>query len=345
MIFRKARFAAAVADFESAVGAQDGKRSGAAFVRLQKAVGPAADAELHDGGPRLAALLPDVPPGPRSVAAMVVGACVERGADAGRCAPGVLAGLRTALTSAAEFARLWSATGGGDFPEPGTGEPDDASLARTGFEPAIGWWTLPEWEMAAVALLADPAVRASAGYAGERDTLLRLTGEVAEASGDSFTCLVHMLQVLDDEPLVVLDRATGSGYALRMTGLGDNFQLHTLLADALIGGGHLTGHAPGPEEAAVCRDAPGQVHTTGSFNLVAPDGTWIWNEGTPSDIPLVDGVRLLVLDPPPYARSWPAGRFFPRMRGDLVLERVLGPDETARWFTRVSPAAGAPAGR
>jgi hypothetical protein len=70
------------------------------------------------------------------------------------------------------------------------------------------------------------------------------------------------------------------------------------------------------------------VPTTGSFNLLAPDGTWVWNEGTPTDIPVVDGVRLLVLDPPPYERSWPAGRFFPHMTGDLVLERVLGEEET-----------------
>ncbi len=83
-------------------------------------------------------------------------------------------------------------------------------------------------------------------------------------------------------------------------------------------------------EAAVCRDRPGQVDTTGSFNLVTPSGAWVWNEGTPSDIPVVDGVRLLVLDPPPYERSWPAGRFFPHMTGDLVLERVLGEEEAGR---------------
>jgi hypothetical protein len=80
------------------------------------------------------------------------------------------------------------------------------------------------------------------------------------------------------------------------------------------------------------------VPTTGAFNLVGADGTWIWNEGTPSDIGVVDGVRLLVLDPPPYRRGWPAGRFFPKMPGDLVLERVLGEREAADWLAKVAPA-------
>ncbi|GAA2488272.1 hypothetical protein GCM10023100_08590 [Actinocorallia cavernae] len=85
--------------------------------------------------------------------------------------------------------------------------------------------------------------------------------------------------------------------------------------------------------------------TTGSFNLVSPTGEWVWNEGTPADIPVVDGARLLVLDPPPYQRSWPAGRFFPHMSGDLVLERVLGPGRSAfpHPLSRHPSRAGQPA--
>ncbi|NEE61195.1 hypothetical protein G3M55_93900, partial [Streptomyces sp. SID8455] len=95
--------------------------------------------------------------------------------------------------------------------------------------------------------------------------------------------------------------------------------------------------------AAVCRETPGQVDTVGSFDLTAPDGGRLWNEGAPADIPVVDGVRLLVLDEPSYRRSWPAGRFFPGMRGDVILERALEQEETERWFALVSPAKDAPA--
>lgn len=44
--------------------------------------------------------------------------------------------------------------------------------------------------------------------------------------------------------------------------------------------------------------------------------------------------------PPPYRRGWPAGRFFPGLHGDLVLERVLGAEETAGWFNKVAPTKG-----
>ncbi|MFJ8842191.1 hypothetical protein ACIRFF_04730 [Streptomyces cyaneofuscatus] len=337
MIFSKAGFGGAVADFEAAVVAQDAKRSGKAFVRLQETFGQAKEAELLDGGPRLAAVLEQVPPGPRAVVAVLVGACVERGADAERCAPGVRAGLRAALEGAAAFAEAWAATGGGPFPVPDAGEPGEETVERTGFDAAVGWWTLRQWEMAAVALLNHRAVRAGVG-GGDRGELLRLLTGVEAASGQEFRSLGHALQVLDDEPLIALHRTSGTGYALRFFGIGDNFQLHTLLADALIGGGHVAGHAPSPQEVAVCRETPGQVDTVGSFDLTAPDGGRLWNEGAPADIPVVDGVRLLVLDEPSYRRSWPAGRFFPGMRGDVILERALGPEETERWFAHVSPA-------
>ncbi|WP_415956772.1 hypothetical protein [Streptomyces sp. 021-4] len=336
MIFSKAGFGGAVADFEAAVVAQDAKRSGKAFIRLQETFGQAKEADLLDGGPRLAAVLEQVPPGPRAVVAVLVGACVERGADAERCAPGVRAGLRAALEAAAAFAEAWAATGGGPFPVLDVDEPGEEIVERTGFDAAIGWWTLPQWEMAAVALLNHRAVRADAG--GDREELLRLLTAVEEASGRQFRSLGHALRVLDDEPLVALHRTSGTGYALRFFGIGDNFQLHTLLADALIGGGHVAGHAPSPHEVAVCRETPGQVDTVGSFDLTAPDGGRLWNEGAPADIPVVDGVRLLVLDGPSYRRSWPAGRFFPGMRGDVILERALEPAETERWFAHVSPA-------
>ncbi|MEU0596890.1 hypothetical protein ABZ484_01280 [Streptomyces sp. NPDC006393] len=323
------RFLDAVTAFEAAVLDRDGDRSTQAFQEIHRNFQQAGDEEIAAAGPRLAALLSEVPPGPRGVIAVVVGACVERGADARRCASYVFDGLAGALADAGEFCERWAATGGGDFPEPDPGDPDPAVVERAGWEAAQGWWTLPQWEMASVAMLNRPEVRTSLGDA-LRTRLLTAVRPVQEASGHDFKCLVYALLVLDDEPLVVLHRPTGTGYALRMGGIGDNFQLHTLLADVLVGGGRIPGRAPSAAEAAVCRDRPGQVPTTGSFDLVAPTGEWIWNEGTPSDIPVVDGVRLLVLDPPSYQRSWPAGRFFPHMTGGLVLERVLDREEAGR---------------
>ncbi|OIJ63209.1 hypothetical protein [Streptomyces mangrovisoli] len=325
----RGRFLEAVTGFEAAVRERDGARSQAHFTDMQRQFKDATDEDFAEAGPRLAALLADVPPGPRATVAVAVGACVERGADPARCAPYVFDGLAQVLAGAQDFCERWTDGGGGDFPDPEAGEPLPEVVERAGEQATLAWWTLPQWEMATVAMLAHAAVR-TALDTDRRAELLRTARSVQEASGQNFKCLVYALLVLDDEPLVVLHRPTGTGFALRMSGLGDNFQLHTLLADVLAGGGHVPGYVPSAQEAAVCRDQPGQVPTTGSFNLLTPGGDWVWNEGTPTDIPVVDGVRLLVLDPPPYQRGWPAGRFFPGMRGDLVLERVLAPGEAGR---------------
>lgn len=333
----RGRLVEAVSGFEVAVRGQDGARSQRGFEEIYRLFRSAGDGEFAEVGPRLAALLPDVPAGPRGMLAVMVGACVERGAEAGACAAYVFEGLAEALEAAGEFCRRWEATGGGEFPDTEEGEPEPAVVERVGDDAAAGWWTLQQWEMASVAMLNHAAVRTGLD-ADLRARLFRALRAVEEASGHDFKCLAYALLVLDDEPLVVLHRPSGTGYAMRMSGIGDNFQLHTLLAGVLVGGGHVTGRAPSAQEVAVCRDAPGQAPTTGAFNLVTPGGEWVWNEGTPTDIPVVDGVRLLVLDPPPYERSWPAGRFFPHMTGELVLERVLDTDETRTWLGGCVPA-------
>ncbi|MFC8271205.1 hypothetical protein ACFUJR_01405 [Streptomyces sp. NPDC057271] len=331
MIFGRKRLQAAMGEFETALRARDGAAAERGFEGLHRAFGRARDEELREAGPRLAAFLAEVPPGPRAVVAVMVGSCVERGADAVVCAPAVFAAARDAFEAAEVFCERWAATGG-DLPGH-EGDLTEADVERVGYDAVVGWESLPKWEMACVAMLNAKAVRSEA--AG-RQELRAAVERVQDASNEPFKCLAYALVVLDDEPLVVLDRKTGAGFAVRVSGIGDNFQLHTLLADALIGGGHLSGTAPSPQAVAVCRDQPGTTSTTGSFDLVGADGAWIWNEGNPSEIPLVDGVRIVVLDPPPYERSRPAGRFFPGMTGELVPEGVLSEAEAAGLLVQVA---------
>ncbi|MEU8517839.1 hypothetical protein AB0C76_40685 [Kitasatospora sp. NPDC048722] len=339
----------AVAVLETVVAAEDEERFGPALGLVGGLFGPAGPEEVATAGPRLAALLPDAPPFPRSHLAMLVGACVERGADPSACAGPVLAGLRGALTGAQRLVERWEATGGGPLPDPEEDDPGEAHGRIA--DPAVldawqahlavvGWWTLELWQRAAWAVFAHPAVRAEARASGVTAVLLEL---IARYGGERHDLkgLAYLAQVLDDEPLLVLDRPTGTGYLLRMDGLSDTFQLHTLLADVLIGGGHLPGVRQDPEVVALCRTAHPdgrRLIAAGAFNLVAPDGSWLWNEGTPADIPVLDGVRTLVLEPQPYERTWSAGRFIPDLPGDLRLERVLSPAEAAERLSRTVPA-------
>ncbi|MEV7773056.1 hypothetical protein [Kitasatospora sp. NPDC086791] len=342
----------AVTELEAAVAAGDDERFGPVLGRLGGLFGPADPAERVAAGPRLAALLPDAPPFPRAHLAMVVGACVEHGADPVACAGPVLAGLRGALTGTELLVRRWAETGGGPLPDPA--EDDPAAAHERIADPArldewhahlavVGWWTLRLWQQASWAVYAHAPVRAEARASGVTGALVELFGRYGGERHD-FKGLTHLALVLDDEPLLVLDRPTGTGYLLRMTGLSDTFQLHTLLADVLIGGGHLPGAPQDPEVVALARTAVLDTRrpiATGAFDLVAPDGSRIRNEGTPSDVPVLDGLRTLVLEPLSYERSWSAGRFVQEVPGDLRLERVLEPAEAARLLARTVPGRSA----
>lgn len=175
--------------------------------------------------------------------------------------------------------------------------------------------------------------------------LLPACRDVAALKRHDLKCLAYALAVLDDEPLLVLHKPTGTGFEVRIGGIGDNFQLHTLLAHVLIGGGHVRGTAPSAESVRLATDPrPGRGRTetvaTGAFELLAPDGERIWNEGLPDDVPVVEGRRLLVLDEPMYQRSWNADRFFPLLPGAAELTRVLPADEARTWFARTSFGTG-----
>ena len=153
---------------------------------------------------------------------------------------------------------------------------------------------------------------------------------------------MRALGVLDDEDLIVVHRDSGEGFEFTMSGVADNFQLHTLLAERLVTPGHVPGEPPSPEAVAACLgqspDAPREYEVKETFNLVAADGTWNWREGAPKDIPVVDGARLLVLDPPLHDRTWPAARAFAGMAAELVLERRISEDGVKHWMTHAPPA-------
>jgi hypothetical protein len=353
-VFRKRKkdsgLAAAVAALEEGVAQRDSERTERAFGATLQALQSASAEEAAPCGARLAALLPDFPPtGPRATLATMAGYCVERGAEPVACAEPILGAVREMLTDALEFARRWRAADAeAELPKPDL-QAVDTLVGRLGgpdedeaLQLALGWCSVEQAQTPALAVLCRSApVRRAYGT----PAFTELVHALAKLEQHDLKCLAYAAEVLDDEPLVVLHRPSGTGFELRIGGIGDNFQLHTLLAHVLIGGGHLPGEAPPARVVGLSLDAPFDPHadfgglcTTGAFNLVAPDGAWIWNEGNPADIPRVDGRRLLVLDPPPYQRTWGVGRFFPMMTASISLTRVLPVEETQALFRQVSPA-------
>ncbi|WP_346346128.1 hypothetical protein [Streptomyces sp. SID5789] len=347
MIFRRKQKAvdlpALISELEQAVAARDGGRTERAFGVAMSALQSATGTECVPAGPRLAALLPAFPPtGPRPILATMAGFCVERGADPAACAEPILDGTHRDLLDALEFARRWSAAGGAvdELPEADEKIIDDALMARLGGEAhealrlALAWCSVEQWQPPALAVLC----RSTEVRRRHASALLSACRDLAALEQHDLKCLAYALAILDDEPLVVLHRPTRTGFEVRIGGIGDNFQLHTLLAHVLVGGGHVPGTAPSAESVRLAMDpepAQGRTRavTTGAFELLAPDGERIWNEGLPDDIPVVAGYRLLVLDEPMYPRSWNADRFFPVLPGTAELTRALSADEVQTWFT------------
>ncbi|MFE7098729.1 hypothetical protein [Streptomyces erythrochromogenes] len=346
----------AVESFDAAMAEHSVSRLEAAYNALATLPKETLAEHSRELGPHLAAQLGEMPQWHAAVYSVFVGALVEWNADAAACARPLLAGLRTSMEQALEFARLWQERYGDEeeppdpsgMPSPEQQKAFGADYAQVWHAPYFGWLSVDQWERAAVAVLADPRVRASLtgpDAPADRDALVELTRRLEPHIGD-LQCVQRALLLLDDEPLLVLDRASRRAFRMRMSGIADNYQLQTLLAGVLIGGGHLPGHLPAdvPSAEAVAlstsapidMDRPGELpRTMECFNFAEPSGRWIWSATTPDRIPMVDGVRRLVLDPPVFRHQYQAVRFLPRVPGSLTLEAVLEPAEAAPYFTGV----------
>ncbi|MFV2198235.1 hypothetical protein [Nocardiopsis sp. LOL_012] len=279
---------------------------------------------------------------------VLAGSLVESGAPAGQVGLEVLRQLGGYGQAAMAFARAWETTGGGPVPAPHeVTEAEERRVADALGENApsatLGWWASQRYGLAAKAVLGDTEVRAA--VRGDADALAGL-GRIADALSPHlkvFAEVGELLRMAETDRLLVLDRASWRGFRVRFDGVGDNFQLHTLLADALIGkeGRDLPGTRPDPRWAAACLNAaadPLADVVRGEWDLVGGDGTWIGNEALPRDVPVVDGERVLVLEAQSLAHTWRAGRKHPHINGSLEVVEELPGDEAAAWWARVHPA-------
>ncbi|WP_017572932.1 hypothetical protein [Nocardiopsis halotolerans] len=279
---------------------------------------------------------------------VLAGALVEAGAPAGQVGLEVLRQLGSYGQAAVAFMHAWDKTGGGSLPTPNdVSETDEHRVEEVLGDNAplatVGWWTSLRYGLAAKAMLGDSEVRAA--VRADASALEGLTQIVHALSTQlsEFVEVNELLRMAEADTLLVLDRASWRGFRVRFDGIGDNFQLHTLLADALIGkeGRLLAGTRPDPRWTAACLDAPVDPLADvvrGEWDLVGGDGTWVGNEACPGDVPVVGGERVLVLEPQSLTHSWRAGRRHPHIRGSLRVLEELGHDEAAAWWARMHPA-------
>ncbi|QUX29018.1 hypothetical protein KGD83_28190 [Nocardiopsis akebiae] len=280
--------------------------------------------------------------------AVLAGALVEAGAPAGQVGLEVLRQLGSYGQAAVAFMHAWDKTGGGQLPAPNDVSAADEQrveevLGENAPLATVGWWTSLRYGLAAKAMLGDPGVRAavradSSALEGLTQIVHALSTQLSE-----FVEVNELLRMAEASTLLVLDRTSRRGFQVRFDGIGDNFQLHTLLADALIGkeGRLVPGTRPDPRWTAACLDAPVDPLADvvrGEWDLVGGDGTWVGNEALPGDIPLVDGTRVLVLEPQSLSHSWRAGRRHPHIPGSLEVLEELRHEDAAAWWTRIHMA-------
>jgi hypothetical protein len=311
--------------------------------------------ELTAAVGELAQVLAYRPEGVFARLALVAGAYVEWGGSPLALAANAPACALYTMWLRTKFSELWPVVGGGRA-EPDPAQPPPmtelidlfrAAAAALGLSEqdatstALAWFDVHHW----VSLMITVMARREFCDAAD---LLSEIGQAAGRLGEAVPrvhWLVGLAQVLDDEPIVAIDHATGRGFRLTMSGVGDNYQLHTLLADRLIGDpvrGFLTGEPPVP--AWVAAATTGSPHRPADdpirrrFRLFDAAGGYIYPEGRPADIPPVDGVRVIVIHPSRGIYGWLAGRTYEHMTPTLTLDYIMTPDEAHTWRARISPA-------
>lgn len=304
--------------------------------------------------------------------ALTAGCFVEVGAPSAALLEALLLGLPSLLEPAGRFARearrmalspdeskQLSKTAGGLWLGDSFLPPERLQAAIWQNEAGyVALQAVDSWSRPTMACIGpSPAARARAR------SILRIDPTLATVRGAA-GWLAKMLSVLDDEPFLVLHPGVGLGFRLNVSGVADNFQLHTLLADLLTGdlsewpiaAPKLPGKRPSPAVAAVAKGTgPQQIKdlSVGTWNLylwtavqpaghlpeVVPSEDWIWGEGIPADIRVFEGFRVILLGAPSYHRGWQTARRFASMAPRLLLEETLDAEAVSHWMRRFGQTA------
>jgi hypothetical protein len=317
---------------ENAVhAARTGKDFGPHLRSAKQAAGSASQEELDEAAVIVVDGAAEVVPHAGGWLAILAGALAEEGARVDGSP--VVERLSGIASGALAFAEAW-----GERPPSPDGGPSAEIFKRVqavlGERAGIAmqcWFALPRFSMSAVTLLSRSVETRAA--VEPVDPVV----DQAAVHWEQLEYIRDLRRVLDDEPLLVLDRETGQGWMVRISGIGDNFQLHTLLGGALIGR-DLDGTPPDPRwirSMSAGEVEPGTPPVVGWWDLVDGHGETIWNEGVPADIPVIGGTRVVVLDPPSYERSWEPGRLFPSMPGRLTVETAYLVEDLEGWWAGI----------
>ncbi len=340
-----------IADVAEALRGADPQRFHSTMRELHVAAQQQSPADLTSAIEELAQVLPGLV-GWGSKLAVATGAMVEWGGSPLPLLPVLPRRATLALQAFGLFPAVWQRLTG-EAPPPqewshysAVGEVISASadtLEITQQEADIlagSWFDLGDWLRPMCTVMMCREFR---DLLVDRDDLLRAANAIAKENESAYW-VEGLCRVLDDEPLLVLDPASGRGFAMTIAGIGDNYQLHTMLAAALVNDQPepLPYEPVEPAWLAAATDGPPflamEVATHRRFRLFDGLGGYQSPDARPADIPLLDGTRVVVLHPPLGNYRWNPGRIYVRMEPTMTVDRELSREEAAGWLSRVTPA-------
>lgn len=166
--------------------------------------------------------------------------------------------------------------------------------------------------------------------------------------------LQMLFDVLHNAPILVIEPSTQLGFIGKVSGVVDNFQLQALLMDSFPQKGPY--HARLTQTQADVFKGIGPQSQNGSMvcywnmynwqattkELSLPDikqysssTHWIWGEGKPADIQVLDGYRVILLGEASYSRSTNLQRTFNHLKANLMIEKELNSTEVHNWLSRM----------
>jgi hypothetical protein len=178
--------------------------------------------------------------------------------------------------------------------------------------------------------------------------------------------LAELLGMVDDAHLLILDTTRQLGFRVRLTAVRNNFHLFTLLQDALLThdsardwpgakarplavsvakSERMLSEISPNEWAAENRSNENGVHDTAiwSYHTYLGQGAPIWGEMKPTEIPMLDSERIVLLGPLDAQRSWEVSFFsplHPALRSKVIVEEVLKETQYQGWIRNISESAG-----
>lgn len=159
--------------------------------------------------------------------------------------------------------------------------------------------------------------------------------------------LSTLFSVLFNEPVLVVELSQKKAFTGTISGIADNFQLQLLLMS--IPG---LGETIDAELTAVVNGTgpqDGEASVAGKWDMcnwriLSPshkeDGNsdsdhWIWSEGSPEDIELLEGHRVILLKEPSYQRGLYVQRSFSHLPASVSIEKWLSEAELNQWLEKM----------